>query len=67
MKISFRIECPYCHWGHIWSDNFVNMGWLGLKCAHCESDFFTKIEVTGVSIQTNTKLPNGVPCANISK
>jgi len=62
MKITFRLECPWCNWGVAWSDNFVNMGWIKLKCSHCDKDFFTKIAITGVKIETEKELPEDVPC-----
>lgn len=63
MKISFRIECPFCYWGHEWRDGYVNMGWIALKCNHCEQKFFTKIAIPTVKISTLKHLPENVPCS----
>ena len=62
MKILFRLECPFCHWGHEWRDDYVNMGWLKLQCAHCGEKFFTKIAIPSVKVSTCKSLPEGVPC-----
>lgn len=62
MKIAFRLECPHCNWGHEWSNNYVNMGWLELYCSHCGKHFFTKISIPAVNVETQTTLPEGVPC-----
>ena len=62
MKISFRIECPSCHWGHEWRDEYINMGWIALKCSHCDSRFFTKISIPTVDVSLVGFLPEGVPC-----
>jgi DNA-directed RNA polymerase subunit RPC12/RpoP len=64
VKISFRIECPYCNWGHNWSNNYVNQGWLALECFHCGKQFYNKITITGVNIETTKELPVDVPCHN---
>ena len=61
MKITFRIECPHCHWGHPFRDGYVNMGWLEVECTHCGERFFTKVTVTGVNVETEKALPEGVP------
>jgi phage FluMu protein Com len=62
MKISFRIECPHCKWGYPWNDNYVNQGWMKLKCPHCEKTFFNKVTVTGITVESGKELPEGVPC-----
>jgi ribosomal protein L33 len=67
MKITFRLECSRCGWGHEWSDNYVNMGWLVMRCSHCEEKFYTKIDVTGVSINSQTELPEGQPCTTLQE
>jgi superfamily II DNA helicase RecQ len=61
VKFAFRIECPVCKWGHEFRDSYVNMGFLKGKCSHCESDFFFKITVTGVAVETLKELPPDVP------
>ena len=45
MKMTFRIECPLCKWGNQWNDGYINMGWIGLNCTHCEEKFFAKITI----------------------
>lgn len=55
MKISFRLECPNCKWGYVWSDNYVNQGWLVLKCHHCDNNFYLKISIPTVNIETSIK------------
>jgi hypothetical protein len=65
MQISFRIECPHCHWGHIFKDSYINQGYLKGKCEHCGEPFFFKITVTGVSVETSKELPQGIPCATL--
>ena len=57
MKISFRLECPHCKWGHPWHDKYVNMGWVNLTCHHCEKKFYTKIAITGVDVNTQKEPP----------
>lgn len=52
MMLAFRIECPHCKWGHTWHDSFVNQGWIVLECGHCNKEFFTKVAVTGINIET---------------
>jgi hypothetical protein len=65
MQISFRIECPHCHWGHIFKDSYINMGYLKGKCEHCGEAFFFKITVTGVDVEINRELPQGLPCVTL--
>ena len=62
MKILFRIECPLCKWGHEWRDDYVNMGWLKLRCAHCGEEFYVKVTIPSVDISISKKLPKDVPC-----
>jgi hypothetical protein len=62
MKIAFRLECPSCKWGHEWRQEYVNMGWLELYCSHCDKNFFAKISIPTVNVETAVDLPEGVPC-----
>lgn len=62
MMFTFRIECPKCKWGHEFRDSYVNQGWLKLCCSHCDNEFFTKITVSGVNVDTRQELPDGMPC-----
>lgn len=57
MKIAFRIECPHCKWGYEWRDSYVNQGWLEAECAHCGENFFFKISIPTVDVQTSPGLP----------
>jgi transcription elongation factor Elf1 len=65
MNLLFRIECPHCHWGHTWSDTYINQGWLTLSCTHCGENFHTKVTVTGVNVEIAKDLPEGVPCMTL--
>ena len=65
MKISFRIDCPHCHWGYPWSDRYVNTGWLILRCGHCNDTFCLKINIPVVQVETEKILPKGEPCQNL--
>jgi hypothetical protein len=67
MKIAFRIECPHCHWGSPWSDNYVNMGWVKLRCGHCDEEFYTKITINNVDIAISKELPSGRPCQSVER
>lgn len=51
MKMAFRIECPKCYWGHSFSNDYINMGYLKGKCDHCGNIFFFKVQVMGVKIE----------------
>jgi hypothetical protein len=57
VKLTFRIECPHCNWGVEFRDSYVNQGWLRLHCNHCDKEFFNKITVTGVKVETQKELP----------
>lgn len=57
MKIAFRIECPHCTWGYEWRNDFVNQGWLALTCKHCEQEFFAKVSIPTVSVETKSNQP----------
>lgn len=57
MKIAFRIECPHCHWGMEWKDNYVNQGWISLTCNHCKEESFTKIDIPIVNVKTQSEPP----------
>ena len=61
MKITFRLECPHCKWGHEWRNDFVNMGWLELFCNHCDKSFFAKISIPEVKVETSPNIPDDVP------
>ena len=65
MVIGFRIECPHCKWGQPWRDSYVNQGWLCHKCQRCGEKFFNKVTVTGISVETEKELPEGVPCMTL--
>lgn len=62
MKIAFRIECPHCKWGFTWRDKYVNVGWLQQRCSRCENNFYTKITIPSVTIESLKELPEGAPC-----
>jgi hypothetical protein len=59
--MTFRIECPKCHWGHEFRDSYINKGFLKGACDHCENVFFFKVSVTGVDVQVCQELPNDTP------
>ena len=61
MKLVFRIECPYCHWGIEFKNSYINQGWVRVKCDHCGEQSYTKIAVTGIKIETEKELPEGAP------
>jgi hypothetical protein len=65
MKITFRIECPQCHWGHDLRDDYVNEGFLKGKCQHCGNVFFFKVAVMGMTVEVSQELPKGVPCRTL--
>lgn len=65
MEITFRIECPKCHWGHEFLNSYINMGYLKGKCNHCGNIFFFKATIMGVSVEVSQDLPDGVPCATL--
>jgi hypothetical protein len=65
MEISFRIECPKCHWGFEFQNFYINQGYLKGKCNHCRNEFFFKVTVMGFKINVSQKLPKGVPCATL--
>jgi len=58
MKIAFRLECPHCKWGHEWRDQYVNQGWIKLECGHCEKEFFAKIHIPVVQVETSATTPD---------
>ena len=62
MKIAFRLECPFCKWGHEWRDEYVNMGWVSLICFHCGKKFYSKISIPSIDVSIEQFLPSGVPC-----
>lgn len=62
MKIAFRIECPHCRWGHEWHDDYVNQGWLQMRCGHCGETFVARIDIPTVNIEINKELPEGACC-----
>ena len=64
MKMTFRIECPLCKWGNQWNDGYINMGWIGLICTHCEEKFFAKITINDIKVEITDSLPEDVPCQN---
>ena len=64
--MTFRIECPKCHWGYEFKDSFINKGFLKGKCQHCENEFFFKITVTGVNVEVTQELPEDTPCRRVS-
>ena len=55
--MTFRIECPRCHWGHEFRDSYINKGFLKGVCQHCGNIFFFKITVMGVDVQICQELP----------
>ena len=67
MKMTFRLECPQCHWGHEFSNDYINMGYLKGKCAHCENEFYFKVTVMGVNIEISQNLPDNVPCMTLAE
>lgn len=62
MKITFRLECPYCRQSHEWSNNYVNMGWIALRCTHCFGRFFAKVSIPIVNTETAKSLLEDIPC-----
>ena len=64
MKVAFRIECPICHWGNKWRDDYVNMGWIGIVCSHCQEKFYTKVKISGLNVET-AKEPPELPVADM--
>lgn len=66
MKIAFRLECPACHWGHEWRDDYVNQGWLELVCSHCEKSFFVKITIPSIAVEVCLDRPEA-PVAALEK
>lgn len=67
MQVTFRIECPKCHWGHEFKDSYINMGYLKGKCQHCGNEFFWKIDVTGINVDVVQKLCEGDVCTTLSE
>lgn len=65
MKLPFRIECPHCNWGHEWRNDYVNQGWLKMRCSHCEETFVTKIIVNLVDVEVKKELVGDVPCMTL--
>jgi hypothetical protein len=65
MIIPIRIECPHCHWGHLFNNSYINQGQLKGKCNHCEKIFFFKVTIMGFSVETNKELPDDVPCMTL--
>jgi len=57
MLLTFRIECPKCKWGVEFKDRYANAGWLTLRCHHCDNEFYTKITISGVKVETCQELP----------
>jgi transposase-like protein len=58
MKVAFRIECPKCKWGHPFSNEYINQGFVKGKCNHCGNVFFFKISMTGFSVEVSQEYPN---------
>lgn len=58
MIIPLRIECPHCRWGYPWDDKKINQGYVKLQCNHCNLTFWTKITITGFSVETTKEFPN---------
>jgi hypothetical protein len=67
MKITFRLECPFCNWGTPWSDGYVNMGWIKLICGHCSEEFYVKIAINDINVEISKELPPNVVCQGIPK
>lgn len=67
MQMTFRIECPKCHWGHEFKDQYINMGFLKGRCDHCKNDFFFKVAVSGVQVDVLQDLSEGVPCQTLDE
>jgi hypothetical protein len=65
--MTFRIECPQCHWGHEFKDSYINDGFLKGKCAHCGNEFFFKITVSGIQIDVSQTFPEGIPCKTLDE
>lgn len=61
MQITFRIECPHCHWGHKFKDSYINMGFIENSCDHCGKILFFKVTVTGVQIEVLKEIPKDTP------
>lgn len=67
MKISFRVECPFCKWGYKILSSHINQGYLKTVCLHCRNRFYFKIAITGVQIDVQKELTNDIPCRDIIK
>ena len=57
MQIPLRIQCPNCNWGYEFKNKLINMGWIKLKCNHCDGEFFTKITINDFKIETQEEIP----------
>jgi len=58
MKLTFRVECPHCHWGYAMTESDINKGFIKAQCSHCQNTFFFKISVTGVNIEVQKEINN---------
>jgi hypothetical protein len=61
MQMTFRLECPKCHWGHEFRDSYINKGFLKGVCQHCGNTFFFKVTVMGVDVQVCQEPPKDAP------